>query len=187
MWTSLDFILLVSLTSKDSSVRIKLIYVMETKWENFHLIHELQIPFFQLLMFSLIQSINAVQFVPKKCSKSTTCSLSFISDVGDSISKAKSFQFSGVNCNWKMSIHFLAIDRPHNSCLFPLRIQLNLKSIVQWNNHSIPQMQLIKSNHLNWSVTTQPNQFCCQFSKKFVHLKIFPHRYRCFVIYHIPF
>ena len=76
-----------------------------------------------------------------------------------------------------MSIHFLAIDRPHNSCLFPLRIQLNLKSIVQWNNHSIPQMHLIKSNHLNWSVTTQPNQFWCQFSKKFVHLKIIPHLY----------
>ena len=93
-------------------------------------IHGLQIPFLQVLVFSLIQSINPVHFVPKKCSEATTFSLSLTSDVSDSISKAKSFQFSGVNCNWKMRIHFIAIDRPHNSCLFPLRIQLNLKKVL---------------------------------------------------------
>ena len=55
----------------------------------------------QIPVFSLIQSFNKVHFVPKKCSKATTCSLSFISDVSDSISKAKSFRFLGVNCTGK--------------------------------------------------------------------------------------
>ena len=133
-------------------------------------------------MFSLIHSFNAIQFVPKKCSKSTTCSLSFIlfiSDVSDSISQGqRAPDFRRVSCEWKTSILFLAIWKWSSMrviflsfantaqlkkyCPVKLIIQL-LACILSISHH----FDLI-GHHAAKPV------LICQFSTKLVYLKLFP-------------
>ena len=50
-------------------------------------------PFLQVLVFSFIQSFNAVHFAPKKCSNAITCSLTFTSDVSNSVSRQRASNF----------------------------------------------------------------------------------------------